>query len=268
MYLREAHGNEISCVKMFKDERRLASRSMDDTMKVWDIRNTKMPSQEWKDLVNLSSKTNVCISPDERLVLTGISVRKNFGYGMMMGFDIVTGDVVCKAAVSKESVIIVNWHPVINQIIVGSADAYIRVMYDPKLSDRGITASLTKLEKRKPVDAYNTKMFQKEILTPAVYEDEKLREMEKDPFNPNNQNMPSTFIPPEVLNPQLLKDKIRDNPLLTKKPDMPLQGPLGRGGRISSSGTYTQFIMKNIHKSDRREQDPREALLKYAKEAE
>ena len=54
---------------------------MDDTMKLWDIRNTKFPIFEWKDLTNLSSKTNVCISPDEKLVLTGTSVRKGFGFG-------------------------------------------------------------------------------------------------------------------------------------------------------------------------------------------
>ena len=34
--------------------------------------------------------------------------------------------------------------------------------------------------------------------------------------------MPATYIPPEVLNPALKKDKIRDDALLTKKPDMPL----------------------------------------------
>jgi hypothetical protein len=46
--------------------------------------------------------------------------------------------------------------------------------------------------------------------------------MAKDPFNPNNQQIPQTVIPPEVLNPQLKKDKTRDDPMLTRKPDMPL----------------------------------------------
>lgn len=76
---------------MFKDEKRLVSRSMDDTMKLWDIRNTKYPAQEWKDLTNLSSKTNICISPDEKLVLTGTSVRKGLGYGNIVVYDVATG---------------------------------------------------------------------------------------------------------------------------------------------------------------------------------
>ena len=81
-------------------------------------------------------------------------------------------------------------------------------------------------------------VFSKPILTPSTYEDEREIEMEKDPFNPNNQSMPSSVIPPEVLNPALKqRDKIRED--LARKPEMPLQGPLGRGGRISTSGTYT-----------------------------
>lgn len=72
---------------MFKDEKRVVSRGMDDTMKLWDIRNTKNTLFEWKDLINLSSKTNVAISPDEKLVLTGTSVKKGFGYGYIMAYD-------------------------------------------------------------------------------------------------------------------------------------------------------------------------------------
>jgi WD40 repeat protein len=137
---------------VFKDEKRVATRSMDDTLKLWDIRNTKHPSQEWKDLTNLSAKTSITTSPDEKMILTGTSVRKGFAHGMMMGFDVLTGDTLCSVPISKDSVIILNWHPVLNQIIIGSADANIRILYDPELSHRGITTSMTKLEKRRPID--------------------------------------------------------------------------------------------------------------------
>jgi hypothetical protein len=90
--------------------------------------------------------------------------------------------------------------------------------------------------------------------------------MEKDPYNPNNQNMPAAVIPPEVLNPQLRHEM--PSKLEVYKPEIPLQGPQGRGGRISSSGTYTQYIMQNLYRNDQRDQDPREALLRIAKEAE
>jgi WD40 repeat protein len=137
---------------MFKDEKRIATRSMDDTLKLWDIRNTKHPSQVWKDLTNLSPKTNITLSPDEKLILTGTSVRKGFAHGMIMAFDVITGDTVCQAPLCKDSVIVVNWHPALNQLIVGTGDSNIRILYDPEMSQRGIMSSLTKLEKRRPID--------------------------------------------------------------------------------------------------------------------
>jgi WD repeat-containing protein 70 len=97
-----------------KDEKRVATRSMDDTMKLWDIRNTKHPILEWKDLTNLSAKTNIAFSPDEKMILTGTSVRKNFAYGMMMGYDVTTGETKCADSISKDSVILINWHPILN----------------------------------------------------------------------------------------------------------------------------------------------------------
>jgi WD repeat-containing protein 70 len=65
---------------------------MDDTMKLWDLRNTKKPLRVWKDLTNLNAKTTVCISPDESLILTGTSVRKGFAYGMLLAYDPLSGD--------------------------------------------------------------------------------------------------------------------------------------------------------------------------------
>jgi hypothetical protein len=52
---------------------------MDDSLKMWDIRLASKPVFEWHDLVNLSPKTNIAISPDKKVVVTGTSVRKNFG---------------------------------------------------------------------------------------------------------------------------------------------------------------------------------------------
>jgi hypothetical protein len=65
-------------------------------------------------------------------------------------------------------------------------------------------------------------IFNKPIYNPAIYEDEKEKEIEKDPFNPNNQNIPSAFVPPEVLDPSLKKEKVRADPYMTRKPEMPI----------------------------------------------
>jgi len=48
-------------------------------LKMWDQRRIDKPVLEWHDLVNLSSKTNIALSPDSSIVVTGASVRKNYG---------------------------------------------------------------------------------------------------------------------------------------------------------------------------------------------
>mmetsp|Transcript_26912 Transcript_26912/g.25977 ORF Transcript_26912/g.25977 Transcript_26912/m.25977 type:complete len:135 (-) Transcript_26912:159-563(-) len=130
-------------------------------------------------------------------------------------------------------------------MVLGCSDANIRFLYDPDLSQQGIMRCLVKQEKRKAIDSVT--IFQRTIMHPALYEDQKEKEMEKDPFNPNNQNItPTAYIPPETLDPNYHKQKVRNDPLLTKKPEKPIQGPQGVGGKISSSGTINQYIMKNI----------------------
>ncbi len=79
-------------MKVFTNGLNVASRSMDDTMKLWDIRNTKEAVFTWSDLTNLSSKTNMCLSPEETMILTGTSVRKGFGFGHIMAYDVLTGE--------------------------------------------------------------------------------------------------------------------------------------------------------------------------------
>ena len=45
-------------------------------------------------------------------------------------------------------------------------------------------------------------------------------------------------------------------------------GAFGKGGRLTNSHTYAQYIMKNTIKNTMRDEDPREVLLARAKEAE
>lgn len=93
-HITDAHqpGCEITAVQMFRDSQRFATRSMDDTMKMWDIRMLRDAVFSWEDLVNMSSKTAVTISPSEKMLLTGTSVRQGYGHGFIMGFSTVNGD--------------------------------------------------------------------------------------------------------------------------------------------------------------------------------
>jgi len=118
-------------------------------MKMWDIRKLNQAVFSWEDLVNFSSKTGITISPNEKLLLTGTSVRHGYGHSFLVGFNTMTGEKVCETPISQHSVNCLQWHHALNQIFIGSADAKITVLYDPEASQNGIMRSITRGEKRK-----------------------------------------------------------------------------------------------------------------------
>jgi len=61
------------------------------------------------------------------------------------------------------------------------------------------------------------------------------------------------------------REKARKDPTKSHRPESPQVGP-GSGGRLGSS--LTASIMKNLVTKKHMDDDPRAALLKYAKEAE
>jgi len=83
---------------------------MDDTMKMWDIRMLTKAVFSWEDLVNMSSKTAVTISPNEKMLLTGTSMRRGYGHGFIVGFSTVNGEKMCETPISENSVIALQWH--------------------------------------------------------------------------------------------------------------------------------------------------------------
>jgi WD40 repeat protein len=92
----------------------------------------------------MNSRTGVTLSPNEKIVLTGTSVRKGYSVAQVAGFSTVTGENICRIPSSAHSVISIVWHPQLNQIFTGSADTTIRVLYDPEKSRGGIMKCVTK----------------------------------------------------------------------------------------------------------------------------
>lgn len=67
-----------------------------------------------------------------------------------------------------------------------------------------------------------------------------------------------------------IRAKDRRDPIKSHRPELPLTGSTGAGGRLASHGsTLSSYIVKNIalQKVSAVKEDPREALLKYAKVA-
>jgi hypothetical protein len=72
---------------------------------------------------------------------------------------------------------------------------------------------------------------------------------------------------PKSIRKQMERD--RQDPVKSRRPDLPISS--GQGGRVATSGgTLSSYVIRNLGLSKRVEddQDPREAILRYAKEAE
>lgn len=235
-----ANGTDTTCISFAYDSQLLSTRGSDDTVKVWDIRQFKRPVAVAQNLENFFPMTDCAFSPNGKLVMTGISVRKGQGPGKLVFLDSNDLEIVNEMEVSESSVIRCIWHPKLNQIIVGTGDGNVKVLYDPKRSFRG--AKLCVVKKRQKTNHAEV-FIRHKIITPyslPLYRDQRERSTRK----------------------QLEKD--RKDHVKSKRPQPPLSGP-GAGGRITAHGsTLSSFIMKSIAKNTADDSNPREAILRHA----
>ncbi|BGP57026.1 hypothetical protein JCM8202v2_004664 [Rhodotorula sphaerocarpa] len=238
------------------------------TCEVWSSKSLKKPIAVAESLPSLNSETNVTFSPDGQYILTGTAGMKagvlaggseeeratelaqtgGLGKGSVVLLSSQDLHVVRKIPISPFSVVRVIWHPRINQILTGSADGSIHVLYSPETAIKGVTLAITKTSKARSLDDLGA----------------------------TDSTMHSTIIAPHSL-PMFKEDggagfaggrgnkrrreKERHDPQKTLKPMPPVVGP-GSGGRIGAAAT--QHVVQGLLRNEMRDQDPREALLKYA----
>ncbi|XP_067429934.1 WD repeat-containing protein 70 isoform X1 [Thunnus thynnus] len=244
-HCRQAHtpGSDTSCLSFSYDGVTLASRGGDDTLKMWDIRNFRKPVNVATGLTNYFAMTDCCFSPDDKLLVTGTSVKKNEGNGKLVFFDRTSFQRVYEIEVTDASVVRCLWHPKLNQIMVGTGNGLAKVYYDPVKSHRGAKLCVVK-SKRKEKQAET--LTQDYIITPhalPMFREARQRSTRK----------------------QLEKDRL--DPKKSHKPEPPVSGP-GRGGRVAAhGGTLSSFIVKNIALDKSDDSNAREAILRHAKDA-
>uniref|UniRef100_A0A1A8S8T9 WD repeat-containing protein 70 n=3 Tax=Nothobranchius TaxID=28779 RepID=A0A1A8S8T9_9TELE len=244
-HCQQAHapGSDTSCLCFSYDGVTLASRGGDDTLKIWDIRNFRKPVNEAKGLTNYFSMTDCCFSPDDKLVVTGTSVKKDEGNGKLVFFDRLSFQKVYEIEVTNASVVRCLWHPKLNQIMTGTGNGLARIYYDPVKSHRGAKLCVVK-SKRK--EKHAEALTQDYVITPhalPMFREARQRSTRK----------------------QLEKDRL--DPKKSHKPEPPVSGP-GRGGRVAAhGGTLSSFIVKNIALDKTDDSNPREAILRHAREA-
>ncbi|TRZ17145.1 hypothetical protein HGM15179_009969 [Zosterops borbonicus] len=245
-HCRQAHasGSDTSCLTFSYDGMVLASRGGDDTLKIWDIRQFKKPLNSAEGLPSFFPMTDCCFSPDDKILVTGTSVKKGGGSGKLFFFYRETFQKLYEIEVTDASVVRCLWHPKLNQIMVGTGNGLAKVYYDPVKSQRGAKLCVVKT-KRKERQAET--LTQDYIITPHALP------MFREPRQRSTRK-------------QLEKDRL--DPMKSHKPEPPVAGA-GRGGRVGTHGvTLSSYIVKNIALDKTDDSNPREAILRHAKEAE
>jgi hypothetical protein len=265
----------ISSLTFSLDNRTLLTRGNDNTLKsrhfvyaemflkprapVWDIRQFKKPLHVRDDLPNRNQETNVIFSPDENLILTGTAGRAAVVGDKAKPIDAAESDgklvilrrsdlsTVRSLDLSAGNVVKVLWQPKINQIFASTSLGAVHVLYSPETSIKGATLSLSRVARRKQTEEAIPTFDQ-------IYVPDNMP-MFKDP------DMETRLKGKQV---RKKRDADGDVKGATNQPAT-LMGQ-GTGGRVGASAT--QHLVQGMKFNRTRDEDPREALLKFADKAD
>ncbi|KAI9727770.1 MAG: hypothetical protein M1834_008009 [Cirrosporium novae-zelandiae] len=246
--VRDAHQRDTwtSGLDISSDGRLVITRGGDDTIKLWDTRKFKQPISTAPHPSTSSQfpTSNIIFSPSSSNILTGsqtghlhilnpATLRPELVTPVTPGFPLVT----------------VYWHPTLNQILTGSANAETHVLYNPSMSTKGATLVLSKAPKRRHVDD-----------DPNITTDLSQGFSGDGVVNPNGllSAPAASFAARHPTVGLTASGRSRD----PRRPHIPQQTP------FSKSQPDAKHIKEHIPLSSMRDEDPREALLKYAEKAE
>ncbi|KAL8593530.1 hypothetical protein ACOMHN_061508 [Nucella lapillus] len=194
-------GTDTSCLRYSYDGRVLASRGGDGTLKLWDLRNFRQPLQKADGLFNMFPMTNCIFSPDDRLVITGVSMDKGGQHGRLVFFERDTFSKVYEIPVEGASVVRCLWHPKLNQMVLGCGDGRARLYYNPKKSHRG--AMLCVVRNQRSVKQAEM-VLAEHIITPYAL---------------------PMFREGRPTSTRKQEERVRKDPLKSHRPDLPVTGP-------------------------------------------
>lgn len=243
--VREAHTPETwtSGVAISPDGRTVASRGGDDTIKLWDLRKFKTAISE---VSHPSTSTqyptsNIMFSPTGSSIITGSAT----GHLHILNPATLRPDVVTPVTPGS-ALITVLWHEKMNQILTGSADASTHVLYRPDMSaaNKGAALVMARAPKKRYIDDDASKTTD---TSQAISGDQI--------FVPGAMPAADSRKP---LTGLTASGRSRD----PRRPQVQQSTPFGKSTMDDTA------IKNNVPLASMRDEDPREALLKYADKAE
>jgi len=231
----------------------MASRGEDAVVNIYDSRSWKQPLWRAGNQPAKYNTTDLTFSPDDRYILIpslpeGVNGRvkdEAITHSVLHFLSLSNLEYRQQIEFSGEIIIRTAWNHRINQIFVTYASGGYSILYDTKLSTRGALLSHGKEPKRERHMDVIEDLTNKVIITP---------------------NSLPMFKADKARNKRREAMKTRLDPMKSKRPDLPITA--GSGGRVATAGsTLSSYVIRNLGLIGKDDMDPREAILRYAKEA-
>uniref|UniRef100_A0A0N4Z9D3 WD_REPEATS_REGION domain-containing protein n=1 Tax=Parastrongyloides trichosuri TaxID=131310 RepID=A0A0N4Z9D3_PARTI len=143
---KNAHSDCVTSVVFSPDSTKLLSRSKDGTLKLWNATKLTTPEIVVSDLPCDQSLMDCGFSPHGNYIYTICSESNKNEGGFIKIFD-KSLKLICTKKLNKNPTRI-DWHPKINQIIVGFTDGSLTVFYDLDNSIKGILDCVSRKGKK------------------------------------------------------------------------------------------------------------------------
>lgn len=231
--IREAHkaNTWTGGIDISSDGRMVVTRGGDNLIKLWDARKFTKPliTVEHASTSDRFPMTNIKYSPDSKSIITGSAS----GHLHILNPGNLRPELVSPITPGSP-LIVVDWHAKLNQVITGSANAEVHVLYNPGMSTRGAVDVISRAPKKRHIDD-----------DPSLTTDQSLGISADSIITPGSSTLGKrsggSSKAKDVRRPQVQQI----TPFMRSQPD-------------------EKHVSENIPLSRMLHEDPREALLKYA----
>jgi WD repeat-containing protein 70 len=244
--IRDAHtpGTWTSGLDISADGRLVVTRGGDDTIKLWDVRKFKQPVNTVAHVSTSAQypSTGIRFSPNSTNVITGSET----GHLHILNPATLRPELVTPVTPGVPLITAI-WHPKLNQIVTGSANAEVHVLYNPNTSFNGAKTVMSRAPKRRHIDddPNLTTDLAHGISGDAI-------------ITPGGAVSSAAGFASRHPNVGLTASGRSRDP---RRPQVPQQTPFAK------TNPDEQYVKNQIPLSSLRDEDPREALLKYADKA-